>query len=79
MGAFEAEADLVTAKILVNRERSRWRNGIDNETYAIVSEDDVVEGVANFMEKCIISDPKTQKLTPQELQKRFCQQNLSLE
>ncbi|RZC73557.1 hypothetical protein C5167_049040 [Papaver somniferum] len=74
------EADLVTVEILVNGERSRWvwvtdeklveeRSGIDNETYVIVSEDDVVEGVANFMAKCIISNPKTQKLTPQELQK----------
>ncbi|KAI3883245.1 hypothetical protein MKX03_009932, partial [Papaver bracteatum] len=69
MGAVEAKADLVTAEILVNREWSRWRSVIDNETYAFVSEDYVVEGVANFMEKCIISNPKTQKLTPQELHK----------
>lgn len=33
-------------------------SGIDHENYVIVSEEHVVEGVANFMAKCIVSNPK---------------------
>ncbi|KAI5668747.1 hypothetical protein M9H77_18600 [Catharanthus roseus] len=42
---------------------------IDNEDYVIVSEEHVVDGVANFMAKCILSNPKAKGLTPQQLQK----------
>ncbi|PON48197.1 elongation factor [Trema orientale] len=45
------------------------RSGIDNDSYVIVSEEHVVDGVANFMAKCIVSNPKAQKMTPEELQK----------
>ncbi|KAE8704402.1 hypothetical protein F3Y22_tig00110457pilonHSYRG00102 [Hibiscus syriacus] len=44
-------------------------SGIDDENYIVVSEEHVVDGVANFMEKCILSNPKAQTLTPEELQK----------
>ncbi|GLT47097.1 hypothetical protein SLA2020_208160 [Shorea laevis] len=44
-------------------------SGIDDENYIIVSEEHVVDGVANFMAKCILSNPKAQNLTPEELQK----------
>lgn len=44
-------------------------SGIDNENYVIVSEEHVVDGVANFMAKCIVSNPKAKDLTPQQLQK----------
>ncbi|GKU87652.1 hypothetical protein SLEP1_g2015 [Rubroshorea leprosula] len=44
-------------------------SGIDDENYIIVSEEHVVDGVANFMAKCIVSNPKAQNLTPEELQK----------
>uniref|UniRef100_A0A5B6YHR8 RRP15-like protein n=1 Tax=Davidia involucrata TaxID=16924 RepID=A0A5B6YHR8_DAVIN len=43
-------------------------SGIDNENYVIVSEEHVVDGVANFMARCILSNPKAQSLTPEELQ-----------
>lgn len=33
-------------------------SGIDNENYVVVSEEHVVDGVANFMARCIISNPK---------------------
>lgn len=33
---------------------------IDKENYVIVSEDSVVDGIANFMARCIISNPKSQ-------------------
>ncbi|KAM0948909.1 hypothetical protein DsansV1_C06g0064661 [Dioscorea sansibarensis] len=42
---------------------------IDKENYVIVSEDSVVDGIANFMARCIISNPKSQRLTPEELQR----------
>ncbi|XVF64591.1 hypothetical protein PTKIN_Ptkin09bG0180800 [Pterospermum kingtungense] len=44
-------------------------SGIDDENYIVVGEDHVVDGVANFMAKCILSNPKAQNLTPEELQK----------
>lgn len=36
------------------------RSGIDNDSYVVVTEEHVVDGVANFMAKCIISNPKAQ-------------------
>lgn len=45
------------------------RSGIDEENYVVVSEEHVVDGVANFMARCILSNPKAQNLTPQEMQK----------
>ncbi|KAL9357492.1 hypothetical protein Peur_050745 [Populus x canadensis] len=45
------------------------RSGIDDENYVVVTEERVVDGVANFMAKCIVANPKAQNLTPEELQK----------
>ncbi|XP_009800236.1 uncharacterized protein LOC107827987 [Nicotiana tabacum] len=45
------------------------RSGIDNENYVIVSEEYVVDAVANFMARCIVSNSKAQKMSPEELQK----------
>ncbi|KAL1095250.1 hypothetical protein V6Z11_D06G142800 [Gossypium hirsutum] len=39
------------------------------ENYIVVSEEHVVVGVANFMAKCLLSNPKGQTLTPEELLK----------
>lgn len=36
------------------------RSGIDNENYVIISEEHVVDGVAHFMARCILSNPKAQ-------------------
>ncbi|PIA47346.1 hypothetical protein AQUCO_01400191v1, partial [Aquilegia coerulea] len=44
-------------------------SGIDGEGYVIVNEELVVDGVANFIAKCILSNPKSKCLTPEELQK----------
>ncbi|CAK7346994.1 unnamed protein product [Dovyalis caffra] len=66
-----------------NKEPSRWvwvtedmvpsiveeRSGIDDENYVVVTEEHVVDGVANFMAKCVVANPKAQNLTPEELQK----------
>ncbi|WOG84777.1 hypothetical protein DCAR_0103962 [Daucus carota subsp. sativus] len=45
------------------------RSSIDNENYVVVSEESVVDGIANFMAKCVLSNPNAQKLSPEELQK----------
>ncbi|XP_068641572.1 uncharacterized protein [Aristolochia californica] len=44
-------------------------SGIDDESYVIVDMDQVVDGLANFVARCIISNPKAQKLSPEELHK----------
>ncbi|KAL9449820.1 hypothetical protein AB3S75_011699 [Citrus x aurantiifolia] len=44
-------------------------SGIDDENYVVVSEEHVIDGVANFMAKCVLSNPKAQNMTPEELQK----------
>lgn len=36
------------------------RSGIDNENYVVITEDHVVDGVANFMARCILANPKAQ-------------------
>ena len=33
-------------------------SGIDDESYVVISEEHVVDGVANFMARCILSNPK---------------------
>lgn len=38
------------------------RSGIDNENYVVISEEHVVDGVANFMARCILSNSKGQLL-----------------
>ncbi|KAK6114844.1 hypothetical protein DH2020_007113 [Rehmannia glutinosa] len=48
---------------------SEEESGIDNENYVVISEEHVVDGVVNFMSRCILANPKTQNLTPLELQK----------
>ncbi|CAL5384973.1 unnamed protein product [Camellia sinensis] len=78
-------ADLQSAEVLINvdREEPSWwvwvtdvvpsdveeQSGIDNEKYLVVCEEQVVDGVANFMARCVLSNPKAQTLTPEELQK----------
>lgn len=63
-------ADLEFAETIVDvglKEPSLWvwvtqpsgeeLSGIDNEAYVIVNEELVVEGVANFIARCILSNP----------------------
>ncbi|XP_026663877.2 uncharacterized protein LOC113463307 isoform X3 [Phoenix dactylifera] len=44
-------------------------SGIDNESYVIISEENVVEGIAHFIASCILENPKSKVLTPEELQR----------
>ncbi|CAN1276510.1 hypothetical protein LINPERPRIM_LOCUS16040 [Linum perenne] len=48
-------------------------SGIDNESYVVINENQVVDAVATFMAKCITANPKSQKLSPEELQKAVTQ------
>ncbi|EPS73156.1 hypothetical protein M569_01598, partial [Genlisea aurea] len=48
---------------------SEEKSEIDNENYVVVKEEDVVDGVAQFMAKCIMANPKAKNLSPSELQK----------
>lgn len=34
------------------------RSGIDDDSYVVVTEEHVVDGVANFMAQCVVSNPK---------------------
>ncbi|CAL0307857.1 unnamed protein product [Lupinus luteus] len=78
------EVDYHSADILINvdsQEPSWWVwvtgepcnveewSGIDDESYLVISEEHVVDGVANFMARCVLSNPKALKLSPEELQK----------
>lgn len=44
-------------------------SGIDDENYVIVNEDDIVDGIAAFVARCILEDPKSKSLSPMQLQK----------
>ncbi|KAK0576114.1 hypothetical protein LWI29_012151 [Acer saccharum] len=57
----------VTEEMVPNN-AEEW-SGIDNENYVVVSEEHVVDGVAYFMAKCVMSNPKAVNLAPEELQK----------
>lgn len=48
--------------------RTEEHSGIDDENYVMVCEEHVVDGVANFIARCIVSNPKLQNLTPKQLQ-----------
>ncbi|KFK36198.1 hypothetical protein AALP_AA4G090600 [Arabis alpina] len=50
------------------------QSAIDNEHYVVVNEDHVVDAVAHFLAKCIMSNPKAKKLNPEELQKVLVQE-----
>lgn len=38
-------------------------SGIDDENYVIVNEEDIVDGIAAFVARCILEDPKSKVLT----------------
>ncbi|PKA63760.1 hypothetical protein AXF42_Ash017044 [Apostasia shenzhenica] len=43
-------------------------SGIDNEHYILISEENVVDGVANFIARSILENPKAKIMSPEELQ-----------
>ncbi|CAL4926841.1 unnamed protein product [Urochloa decumbens] len=44
-------------------------SGIDDENYVIINEDDIVDGIATFVARCIVEDPTSKSLSPAQLQK----------
>lgn len=46
---------------MVPSNTEEW-SGIDNENYVIISEEQVVDGVANFLAQCVLSSPKSKVL-----------------
>ncbi|KAK1301539.1 hypothetical protein QJS10_CPB12g01672 [Acorus calamus] len=82
--ATESDLHLVEDLVNVDLEQPSWwvwvtpemvpstveeLSGIDNENYVIINEEHIVDGVANFLAKCILANPKSKRLTPEELQK----------
>ncbi|KAD7478542.1 hypothetical protein E3N88_01678 [Mikania micrantha] len=47
------------------------KSGIDNENYVVISQEQVVDGIAHFMARCILLNPKAKNLTPEEMQKKL--------
>lgn len=45
------------------------KSGIDDENYVVISQEQVVDGIANFMARCILLNPKAKNLAPEEMQK----------
>ncbi|ONK58244.1 uncharacterized protein A4U43_C09F10080 [Asparagus officinalis] len=43
--------------------------GIDNENYVIISDENVGDGIVEFIAKCIHENPRTKVLTPEQLQR----------
>ncbi|KAJ3702898.1 hypothetical protein LUZ61_006603 [Rhynchospora tenuis] len=44
-------------------------SGIDNDNYVIISEENVIDGIACFIARCILENPESKTLSPQELHK----------
>lgn len=47
------------------------KSGIDNENYVVISQEQVVDGIANFMARCVLLNPKAKNLSPEEMQKKL--------
>ncbi|XP_071709655.1 uncharacterized protein [Rutidosis leptorrhynchoides] len=45
------------------------KSGIDNENYVVITQEQVVDGIANFMARCVLLNPKAKNLTPEEMQR----------
>ncbi|KAI9087619.1 hypothetical protein K1719_030489 [Acacia pycnantha] len=81
----QQKVDYQSANILVvDSEKLSWRvwvkdevepsnieehSGINDENYIVIGEEHVVDGFANFMAKCFLSNPKSRNLSPKEPRK----------
>ncbi|KAL1192648.1 hypothetical protein V5N11_031700 [Cardamine amara subsp. amara] len=50
------------------------QSAIDNDHYIVVNEEHVIDAVAHFLAKCIMSNPKAKNFKPEELQKLLVQE-----
>ncbi|XP_020584436.1 uncharacterized protein LOC110027378 [Phalaenopsis equestris] len=44
-------------------------SGIDDENYVVISEENVVDGLAIFIGRCVLENPISKTMSPQEIQK----------
>lgn len=47
------------------------KSGIDNENYIVINQEQVVDGIANFMARCILLNPNAKNLKPEDMQKKL--------
>ncbi|PWA52507.1 hypothetical protein CTI12_AA453290 [Artemisia annua] len=47
------------------------KSGIDNDNYVVISQEQVVDAIGNFMARCALLNPKAMNMSPEEMQKRL--------
>lgn len=47
------------------------KSGIDNDNYVVISQEQVVDAIGNFMARCALMNPKAANMSPEEMQKRL--------
>nr|GEV84140.1 elongation factor 4 [Tanacetum cinerariifolium] len=47
------------------------KSGIDNDNYVVISQEQVLDAIGNFMARCALLNPKAANMTPEEMQKRL--------
>lgn len=60
--------DLITEMDLTSTDLKDSRNCLDPETYIVVNQEDIIEGMACFMARYVSSLPQTKGMTPKQLQ-----------
>ncbi|KAL2643705.1 hypothetical protein R1flu_011292 [Riccia fluitans] len=70
---------MVTDKDLTEKELKVERDELGQDGYVIITQDDIVDGIASFMARFISSIPQSKAMTPQELQKAIIQAFTDLE
>ncbi|KAG6554746.1 hypothetical protein Mapa_003765 [Marchantia paleacea] len=70
---------VVTDKDLTEKELKVERDELGQDGYVVITQEDIVDGIASFMARYISSIPQTKAMTPQELQKAISQAFTDLE
>eukprot|EP00249_Psilotum_nudum_P016695 c25951_g1_i1 orf=352-1152(-) len=60
--------DVITKSDLVSGEPKDVRNCLDQESYIVVTQEDIVEGMACFMARYLYSIPQIKEMSPKQLQ-----------
>ncbi|GKA88332.1 hypothetical protein Tco_0810096 [Tanacetum coccineum] len=47
------------------------KSGIDNDNYVVISQEQVLDAIGNFMARCALLNPKAANMTPEEMQKNI--------
>ncbi|KAL3696751.1 hypothetical protein R1sor_010827 [Riccia sorocarpa] len=70
---------MVTDKDLTEKELKIEHDELGQDGYVIITQEDIVDGIASFMARFISSIPQSKAMTPQELQKAIIQAFTDLE